>query len=322
MPEVVAAARSAGLRWIIITDHDTLEGRSSEGWHDDVFVTFGHEITPPQSHFLAFNLDYVVNRDQPVQDFVDEVYAQGGFGIIAHPDDKKPDTGHRWYDWSVDGPRQRTAATVMGLELWNLMSDWRTLHTERNRLMLHLFPSLGLRGPTPATLAWWDTLNMAGKRTFGIGGLDAHAFKREMPWGTMKVFPYRWLFKTLTNYLLLDAPLAADVAHARQQIFGAFTGGRTYFVNRLWGSAPPLKFTVQRGRQRWTIGDSPSLAEGALRLHADAGCRAALRLLQNGQVVCEGVRHLKHEITTPGIYRLEGYRNRRPWLYTNPLYVT
>ena len=58
-------------------------------------------------------------------------------------------------------------------------------------------------------LAWWDRLNMAGKRTFGVGGVDAHAIKKRAPWGEVEVFGYKWTFSTLTNYLLLPEPLGS-----------------------------------------------------------------------------------------------------------------
>src|SRR5919109_3155835 len=79
--EVIQAARDAGLRWIVITDHDTLEGRPFEGWRNDVLVIVGHEITPDHNHFLALNVDEVIDRTLAPQDYVDAVYARGGFGI-------------------------------------------------------------------------------------------------------------------------------------------------------------------------------------------------------------------------------------------------
>ena len=55
--------------------------------------------------------------------------------------------------------------------------------TQRNKVALVLAPHLGLTAPTADTMAWWDRLNMQGKRTFGVGGVDAHAFKQRAPWG-------------------------------------------------------------------------------------------------------------------------------------------
>lgn len=322
-PEVIAAARAAGLHWIIVTDHDTLAGQSFAGWHGDLLVIVGYEITPARNHFLALNVDHVVSRMQPPQDFVDEVYRAGGFGIIAHPDERVQNRFkdiYRWENWTIDGPRNREGR-VTGLELWNVMSDWgehlRSFHT----LMNFMVPRLGLSGPTPATLHWWDQLNMAGRRTFGVGGVDVHAFKLRLPWKTAEVFPYRWMFGTLTNYLLLNEPLSANAYQATNQVFGALIGGHSYFVNRLDGEVATVPFGVTRGAAQWQIGDCPSLNAGPLTFAADVGGNALLRLIHNGQVRASGVRALRQSIDQPGVYRLEGYRGGRPWLYTNPIYV-
>jgi hypothetical protein len=322
-PEVIAAAQEAGLRWIVVTDHDTLAGRAYAGWHDGLLVVVGHEITPERNHFLALNVDEVVSREQPPQAYIDEVYARGGFGIIAHPDERVESAYkgiYRWDDWTVDGPREREGRPV-GIELWNLMSDWGESITPTNRFVNFLLPSLGIAGPTPATLAWWDRLNMVGRRTFGVGGVDAHAFKRRLPWGEAEIFPYRWLFGTLTNYVLLDRPLHDDAHSATHQIYGALAAGRSYLVNRLEGDAPALLFNATRGDERYAIGDSTEIAPGPLLFEADAGRDAFIRLIADGEVLTSGVRRIRQSVDAGAVYRLEGYIGGKPWLFTNPIYV-
>lgn len=321
---VVAAARKAGLRWIIITDHNTLDHRPHEGWHDDVLVIAGQEITPDHNHFLALNVDAVIDHSAPPQDFIDQVYARGGFGIIAHPDERVANSFkdiYRWDDWHVDGPRERAGRPV-GIELWNVMSDWGEHLTPRTKELLFFLPHMGLSGPTPDVLAWWDRLNVAGRRTFGVGGVDVHAFKRRAPWGEVEVFPYEWMFRTLTNYVLLDAPLAPDAHAAMHQVYGALAQGRSYFVNRLDGDCPALVFHAARGAEQWGIGASPGLRDGPLTVVADTHADADVRLIRNGRIAAKGLRALRQTITKPGVYRLEGYRKGRPWLYTNPMYIT
>lgn len=321
--DLVQAARDAGLRWIIVTDHDTLEGRPFEGWRDDMLVIVGHEITPDHNHFLALNVGEVIDCTLAPQDYIDAVYARGGFGIIAHPDERVENSFkgiYRWDDWSIDGPRER-AGRAVGIELWNLMSDWGEHLTRRNKELLFFFPRLALNGPTAETLAWWDRLNVAGRRTFGVGGVDAHAFKKRAPWGQVEVFPYKWIFGTLTNYLLLHEPLAADAPTAIQQVYGALAEGRSYFINRLDGDCPELVFHAAQGGRQWPIGACPSLAGGPLTLVADAGIDAELQVIHDGQLLVKGLRALRQTIARPGVYRLEGYRKGRPWLYTNPIYV-
>jgi len=323
LTDVVAAARAAGLRWIIVTDHDTLEGQSYEGWRDDVLVIVDHEITPPRNHFLALNVDSVMDCTRAPQDFIDDVYRAGGFGIIAHPDERVRNDFkdiYRWDDWEVSGPRERDGR-VVGIELWNLMSDWAEHLTQRNKLPLFLAPRLGLSGPSPATLAWWDNLNMSGRRTFGVAGVDAHAFRQRAPWGTVEVFPYRWCFSTLTNYLLLDAPLADDAVQARNQVYSALANGRCHFANRLDGDARALSFSASRAGATWQMGDTPTLRDGPLLLSADVGSDAFVRLIGNGRAIASGVGVVRHSAATPGVYRVEAYRGGKPWLYTNPIYI-
>lgn len=321
--EVALAAREAGLRWIIITDHDNLEARPFQGWLHDVLVIVGHEITPDRNHFLALNVDHTVPNTLPPQQFVDAVYDAGGFGIIAHPDERvKNDFKdiYRWDDWAVDGPSERNGRPV-GIELWNLMSDWGEQLTKRNKELLFFFPRHALAGPTPETLAWWDRLNVAGKRTFGVGGVDVHAFKKHAPWGEVEVFPYRWTFGTLINYLLLPEPLSVDADIAREQVFGALAGGRSYFINGLEGACSELVFRASRGSKQWALGDTISLADGPVTLEADVGVQADVRVIRNGRVALKGVRAIRHTLAEAGVYRLEAYRRGRPWLYSNYLYV-
>ncbi|HNP72340.1 MAG TPA: CehA/McbA family metallohydrolase [Kouleothrix sp.] len=321
--DLARAARAAGLRWIIVTDHDTLAGQPSEGWVDGVLVIVDHEITPDRNHFLALNVDEVIDNTLAPQDFVDAVYARGGFGIIAHPDERvKNDFKdiYRWDDWSVDGPRERTGRPV-GIELWNHLSDWGEHLTRRNKELLYFLPQLGMGGPTRETLAWWDRLNIAGKRTFGVGGVDVHAIKRRAPWGEIEVFPYQWTFGTLTNYLLLSEPLAADARAAIDQVYGALAAGRSYFLNRRSGACPQLGFYARRGDERYEIGDTPRLGAGGLAIAADAGSGTELRLIGNGRLAARSSRPFHYQVREPGVYRLEGYRHGKPWLFSNPMYV-
>ncbi|HEX5691575.1 MAG TPA: CehA/McbA family metallohydrolase, partial [Roseiflexaceae bacterium] len=284
--QLARAARDAGLRWIIITDHDTLEGKPFEGWIDDVLVIVGHEITPDRNHFLALNCDEVISNTLSPQDYIDAVYNRGGFGIIAHPDEQVANHFkdiYRWDDWAVDGPRQREGRPV-GIELWNVMSDWGERLTQRNKELLFFFPRLGLTGPTFDTLAWWDRLNMAGRRTFGVGGVDAHAFKKRAPWGEVEVFGYKWIFGTLTNYLALNEPLDSDPHTATHQVYAALSEGRLYFVNRLDGDCPNLTFHAARRGEQWSSGGCVSLHDGPLTFAADVGCNAEVQLIHDGRV--------------------------------------
>jgi len=136
------------------------------------------------------------------------------------------------------------------------------------------------------------------------------------------VFDYTWIFGTLTNYLLLPEPLSSDPHAAIHQVYGALAAGRSYFVNRLDGDCPELRFHAARRGAQWTIGDCASLHHGPLTFLADVGCDAQVQLIRNGRIDARGIRALRQTVAQPGVYRLEGYWKGRPWLYTNPIVVT
>jgi hypothetical protein len=228
---------------------------------------------------------------------------------------------YRWDDWNINSPTQ-SAGRSIGIELWNFMSDWAEHLTPHNKEFLYAFPRRGLSGPTKATLDWWDALNVAGKRTFGIFGVDAHAFLRPSPFGRLQVFPYDWTFRTLTNYLWLPEPLPGNMVQAMRMVYGALAQGRSYMVNRMDGDCPNLEFYAFRGAERWYAGDIASLRNGPVTLKVNLGVNAPLRLIHNGQVRNESTRELLVNINESGVYRVESSKRALPWLYTNPIYIT
>lgn len=324
IPDVCAAAQAAGLEWIIITDHDTLEGRFENGWHDQVLVVVDQEITPFHNHFLALNLEHVISSNQPPQAFIDQVYNNGGFGIIAHPDEQKYNSFkgvYRWDDWNVTMPTN-SAGRSIGIELWNFMSDWGESLNSYNTLLNYVAPKQALRGPTKATIEWWDALNMTGKRAFGVFGVDVHAFLRSTPFGRVQVFPYQWMFGTLTNYLWLPERLPGNFAAALRMVYGALAQGRSYMVNRMEGDCPNVEFRAFRGAEHWYAGDIASLQAGPITIKVDLGVNALVRLIHNGQVMQETQRQLLVTVNTSGVYRIESYKSKLPWMMSNPLYIT
>jgi len=48
--EIARAAKAAGLAYVIITDHNSLEGLPEEGFIDDVLVLVGSEINNTKHH--------------------------------------------------------------------------------------------------------------------------------------------------------------------------------------------------------------------------------------------------------------------------------
>src|SRR6185503_21261887 len=51
--EVAAAAKRAGLGFVVITDHNNLDAKPFEGYHDGVLVLVGTEVSTTAGHVLG-----------------------------------------------------------------------------------------------------------------------------------------------------------------------------------------------------------------------------------------------------------------------------
>ena len=65
VPQIMRAAAKAGVDVVLLTDHDTLAARDhgQEGWHGDVLLLVGEEVTPHDNHYLAFGIDEVIRKN-------------------------------------------------------------------------------------------------------------------------------------------------------------------------------------------------------------------------------------------------------------------
>jgi predicted metal-dependent phosphoesterase TrpH len=89
--EVLSFAQAhTSLDVIAVTDHDTIEGAlrardlaARRGYRFDVIV--GEEISTREGHLLALFLERPVAPDQSIERSIEQVHAQGGLAIVAHP---------------------------------------------------------------------------------------------------------------------------------------------------------------------------------------------------------------------------------------------
>lgn len=75
---------------IAVTDHDTIEGAlrardlaARGGYRFEVIV--GEEISTREGHLLALFLEKPIAPDQSIERSIEQVHAQGGLAIVAHP---------------------------------------------------------------------------------------------------------------------------------------------------------------------------------------------------------------------------------------------
>ena len=319
--EVIRAARTTGLAFLGITDHNTLDAKPFEGYRDGVLVLVGAELSTPSGHVLGLGLD----RDPPFRfsgdglDSLEDVRDLGGIPFAAHPFSARPDL--RFTGWDLPGP--------WGLELLNGDSEARRAGP---RLLLsvglyHLNPGYallqGLRRPTE-TLGRWDEM-LARRDVVGLAGADAHSRLNLTKTRFLRFPSYESLFAQARDHLLLDRPLTGEAATDRAAVLDAFRRGRFYIGLDALAPADGFRFTVETASGgHFTMGDHVDSAGGA---RAVAGGRVPrgtrVVLLRDGQPVGEGLESLSLPLPGPGVYRVEAHAPGWPvpWVITNPVYV-
>jgi hypothetical protein len=327
--EIIKTANAHGIDFLMLTDHATLKARDDgfEGWHGRTLCIVGEEIAPRFNHYLAFQLNDTASfpgdsPDMPPQTYIDRVKRKGGIGFIAHPDHEGTALFHvkhyAWTDWSVTG--------YTGLGIWDFMTDWQNSLTGYPRAILsYAFPALFLRGPSPRTLARWDRLTQ-DRKVVGIGELDNHATQKRIWGGSILIFPFKRVLRLIRTHILVADPLTGEGQKDIATLLDALKTGRTYVSLDHYRSASGFSFFATDGGRSATMGND-FLLDTSADLRVSVPHRARLRIVRNGTLVHQAIdTEVSLTIREPGTYRIEAALNvlgrYRPWIFSNPIYVT
>jgi hypothetical protein len=319
--EVIAAAHAAGLGFVAITDHNNLDAKPLEGFHQGVLVLVGAELSTPAGHVLGLGLDrdpvYRFNGDG--LDALEDIRDLGGVAFAAHPFSARPDL--RFSGWQLPGP--------WGLELLNGDSEWRRAGP---RLLL----TIGLYGLNPSyallsglgapdqALRRWDAL-LERRDVVGIAGADAHSRVPLTKRHLIRFPSYEALFRLARIHLLLDRPFTRDAVVDRDLVTDALRRGRLYIGLDALASADQFAFSIEGpSGARAVMGETLAAAPG---LRAQVGGRmppgTRVLLRRDGRRLAEGRDALDVPLPGPGVYRVEarvpGWSI--PWVISNPIYV-
>jgi PHP domain/Carbohydrate binding domain (family 11) len=317
--EVIRAARAAGLRFVVITDHNNLDAKRFEGYHDGLLVLVGTEVSTTVGHILGLGIpDPVFRFSGDGRDALDDVAHLGGFAFAAHPLSPRPDLA--FTGWDLPGP--------WGLELLNGDSEWRRAGARLGWTILlyglnHRYALLQSLSPPDATLARWDEI-LARRDVVGIGAADAHSRvpitrRRSVRWPS-----YESLFALARNYVLLDRPLTGSAATDAPVVLEAIRRGRLY--HGLDGLAPAegFSFVAEGAGKRWTMGETAPLAT-ELRFKAGGSVPPGVEIVlkRNGKPLSRSTDTLDAAVPGPGVYRVEARvpGEAVPWILSNPIYV-
>ncbi len=318
--EVAAIGRELGLDFLLFSDHMTLQSlhQGREGFYEDLLALIGYEHNDREdcNHYLIFGGNEVYPASMTAAQYVAAAKMKGSLGIMAHPDEiRGRDARFRsypWTDWEAEG--------FDGLEIWNQMSEWMENLKTYNQIRMILSPRKFLSSPTTRILRKWDELSQA-RKVAGIAGVDAHGFLYRAGLLRLTIFPYKVQFKSLRTHLLLPGPLSRDFATAKRQVYDAIRDCRVFISNLRWGDAAEFHFAIESGHQRATIGGEIPL-DGQTKAKVSLPMMGRIRLIGNGKPVAEETgREQVFPITQPGVYRVEVFRGRKGWIFSNHIRV-
>ncbi|MEW5783553.1 MAG: CehA/McbA family metallohydrolase [Bacillota bacterium] len=327
--EVAAAAAATGLKYVVITDHETLAALPEEGYSSGVAVLVGVELNRNRNHYLALGLPEMIpgNEEYP-QEMIDRVQAKGALGFIAHPFEQgspliQHGKAYPWTDWPV--------YRFTGMEIWNYSSHWRGRATSLLRtLYWFLFNrKAALDGPPVEALRIWDCYTGSGQRVVGIGGTDAHAIRQRFGFVATEIFPYLFLFRAINTYICLRKPLSLNFREAKHQIYTALAGGNCFIsFDQLFPGAGFTCYTRCRSSREPAaiMGEEIAFRKDMI---IDIKCpteRSLMRIIHQGRLIARAPGpQMCFNPPSAGVYRVEVYfrplRGRpRPWIYANPIY--
>ncbi|MBM3836969.1 MAG: alpha/beta fold hydrolase [Verrucomicrobia bacterium] len=302
-PEVLAAARKAGVRVVIWTDHRGPKPDTWRGLREGVLFIAGSEDGNGVLRFPDYSPE-----GQPL--------AEGGLRFLSHIEER--------YDAASEGfvgmeiCNRHTDAVLdntMYLFLAGALNDpekWRKL-VENFKAYPDEFFGAGT-GYQPKIFAKWDK-ELQQRPFTGIGANDAH---QNQIFKGITFDPYEVSFRNLCTHILAQELTETAVRESLKE-------GRVY-VSHDWLSDPTgFAFGAANNLGVFSLGDTAPML-GTTRLVGVVPIFARLKLLHNGAKVheVEGT-NLTFQAKAPGAYRLEAWLRvdgeDRPWIYSNPVFL-
>ncbi|PIS27987.1 MAG: histidinol-phosphatase [Candidatus Marinimicrobia bacterium CG08_land_8_20_14_0_20_45_22] len=323
-PEIIHDAQSAGLDYLMMSDHMNLKGREEgfAGWHGNLFVSVGYEMNDADDrhHYLIFGLDNALSSELTHEQYIKVVKEKKALGIAAHPFEERISRsalpGYPAITWSsLDYPEIET------IELWNMMSHWLELTTMKNVLWNVVHPRSFSTFPSKKLIDWWDNANLVRKVT-AIGSIDVHATKFKILCLFPKaIFDYKVMFKSIRTHLLTNEewkqsdPLEKTEAEIRKII----SSGNCFFSNYRRGDAKGFRMWAENGSELIGMGETGHWKSATVR--AILPKKAVCRLIRNGQPVFEQKTDNLEIKVDEGVYRLEAEKDHRGWIYSNHIRI-
>jgi hypothetical protein len=303
LPEVVQAARDAGLDFVVVTDHN-VRAPERAAYVDRVLVVPATEVSTPYGHVVALDVPRALTREERDRDALGTIAALGGQAVLAHPfHPRRPFTGWGRGPW-------RGFEIVSNDTAWHrVLSDRAAGKIVRAAAALPWDGAgavLALSDDPADELARFDAERGAARASGGprvlLCSADAHGYPG-----------YRAAFEAFSMRVPVERSGDAD------------TDARAVTAALLDGSAACVFDGVApAGRVRLLRPDDASIA---LSLGAPPDPRARFSLLRDGRPAgalvpgADGAAFRCDGPCPPGDYRVEAWIEGRPWIFTNPVRI-
>lgn len=327
--ELIAAANSNGLDFVVMTEHysenyDTAALTLNGVFGKTLFVG-GNEIDTADSDrffMLPGGKDAAGFRFEHTDNVLSSIHAEKGLAMIAYPE--------KFKSWG---------SGFDGIEVFNL----KTMAKSSNPVTLVLdalwsgysYPDLmfadHLRRPD-TNLKQFDEIART-RRISMFGGTDGHSNIGLHVFGTdtggkllnIKIDPYETTFRIVRMHILLpkDEPLT------RESLIGAIGKGNYFTGFDAFGDTTGFRFVGTAGSEIVQQGGEASYSDGLL-LKISSPVAVRMVIFKNGEKWSEQADVADHAIKPDGagVYRVELYQDalgetgsKMPWIVSNPIYV-
>lgn len=207
--DVLAAARAAGLDFVVLTDHadpehagGPLPGAEHAGSYEGaagrpLLVLAGVELGTADGHLLAYDIhELVASVGRPAAEVIADVHAQGGFAVVPHPF-----THGGWHAWDApfDGLEVHNNASAFRQRALGPLLPLRVLVATFDR------PAVlrSMLARPDRELARWEELLESGRPVVGFSGADSHQNLSLLGW---QLDPYEALFAAVHTICPGDRP--------------------------------------------------------------------------------------------------------------------
>lgn len=306
--EIAAAARSVGLSFVVLTDHNVPPQPAR--WVDGVLMIFGTELSTANGHLVAIGPDSEVTAEEREGDAIAAVTARGGSAVLAHP----VQTRNPWQRWDplpkVAGLELYSADTMLREAMASPLT--RLLPAASSYLSHSTHGLMSMVAEQPGAVQ--RLLQLAAVTpTVALCAHDAHG----MP-------DYSDVFAVMTTFL--PAPdgfvLPADPAAAEQWVEERLLSGDALCVFRALG--PPDGFALAGLDE----GSRQTEAGTTLRIVPPRRTPDLVELRVSGAGRVRGKWEV--QVTGPGALHIELWRRApgrffgaewKPWIVTSPVTV-